>query len=279
MNFLACDCEYANSNITIFGAPFDATASNRKGARLAPGAMRQESQQIETYSPYCDLDLENFRIHDCGDLEFQTDDAAEMVEIIEQHSSKLLSDGKIPFMLGGEHLVTLGAVRAAFAKYPDLHIIHFDAHTDLRDEYLGESLSHATVIRKCWDFLGDGRIFQFGIRSGERAEFEWAKTHTALQKFNFSGLDDIVISLAGKPIYFTLDLDVLDPSELCGTGTPEAGGVSFTELRNAIEQVCKLNVVATDVCELAPQLDASGASTAIACKIVREMLLNIRKNI
>ena len=275
MNFISCTHEYTNADIVLFGAPFDGTASNRKGSRLAPAAMREESHQIETYSPYCDKDLEDLRIHDGGDLELLSENSEKMVDIIEEYTSKIVTDGKLPVMLGGEHLVTLGAAKAVFAKYPDLHLIHFDAHTDLRDDYLSEKLSHATVIRRCWDFLGNDRIYQFGIRSGLREEFEWAKTHTRLQKFNLAGLEGVIANLADKPICLTIDLDVIDPSEFCGTGTPEAGGVSFTALREAIEKMSKLNIVAADLVELAPALDPSGASTALACKVLREMLLNI----
>ncbi|KAF5036462.1 Agmatinase [anaerobic digester metagenome] len=176
-------------------------------------------------------------------------------------------------MLGGEHLLTLGAVWALLERYPDLCIIHFDAHTDLREDYLGAPLSHACVIRRCWELLGDERIWQFGIRSGERAEFEWAKAHTALHPFDFDGLAQAVSDIGGRPVYFTLALDVLDPAFFCGTGTPEAGGVSFLALLEAIKTVCTANVVGCDVMELAPPLDQSGASTALACKVVRELLL------
>jgi agmatinase len=169
--------------------------------------------------------------------------------------------------------VTLGSVRAVAKKYPDLHIIHFDAHADLRDDYLGQPLSHASVIRRCHDILGDGKIYQFGIRSGDRTEFQWAKTHTYMNKFNFDTLKDICEKLKGKPIYFTLDLDVLDPSIFCGTGTPEADGVTYRELLNAIIEVSKLNIVGLDMNELSPPYDQSGASTALACKLLREILL------
>ena len=162
-------------------------------------------------------------------------------------------------------------------KYPDLHIIQFDAHTDLREEYLGQVYSHASVIRRCWDILGDNKIFQFGIRSGERAEWEFAKKHVHTTKFNFEGLDSVVESLKDKPIYLTIDLDVLDPSEFPGTGTPEAGGVSFVDLHNAIEKVSKLNIVGIDINELSPVYDQSGQSTALACKLLREILLFIYK--
>ena len=175
--------------------------------------------------------------------------------------------------------MTLGAVRAAIEKYPDLHIIHFDAHADLRNDYLGAGLSHACVIRRCHELTGDGRIHQFCIRSGERAEFEFAKAHTDMHKFDFSGLDELAGRLArdNTPVYLTVDLDCLDPSGFCGTGTPEAGGVTFLQLLGAILTAARTNIIGADVNELAPMLDQSGASTAAACKIVREMLLAVNK--
>lgn len=273
MTFIGCDKEYDESNIVIFGAPFDSTTSYRPGTRFASAAIRNESYGIETYSPYQDKDLEDIAVFDGGDLELPFGSPERALEDIRKFAKKILDDGKIPFMIGGEHLVTLGAIEAAFEKYPELHIIHFDAHTDLREEYLGVKKSHATVIRRCHDLVGDGKIYQFGIRSGERAEFEWAKTHTYLNKFNFEHLEEIVEQLNGKPVYFTLDLDVLDPSEFPGTGTPEAGGVRYLELLKAISIVSKLNVVGLDMNELSPPYDSSGVSTALACKLLREILL------
>lgn len=275
--FLGCDSEFCDSKIVIFGAPFDSTTSYRPGTRFASRYMRAESYGLETYSPYQDLDLEDIDIFDSGDLELCFGDTQKALEDIENHTRKILDSGKLPLMIGGEHLVTLGAVRAVYDKYPDLHVIHFDAHADLRDEYLGATLSHASVIHRVWDMVGDDRIYQFGIRSGERAEFEWGKNHVKTQKFNFDGLDGVIESLRGKPVYFTIDLDVLDPSVFPGTGTPEAGGVSFTELLDAILKVSKLNIVGMDINELSPMLDASGASTAVALKVMRELLIAVYK--
>ncbi len=276
--FIACDSDYEESKIVIFGAPFDSTTSFRPGTRFASSAIRNESFGIETYSPYCDKDLLDTKIFDGGDLELCFGNSRQALDDISAFTSDILNDGKIPFMIGGEHLVTLGAVEAVFKKYPDLNIIHFDAHTDLRDDYLGEKLSHASVIRRCHDLLGDGKIFQFGIRSGDRTEFEWAKQgHTFLNKFDFRGLEKVIEELDGKPVYFTLDLDVLDPSCFCGTGTPEAGGVTFRELLSAVTKVANLNIVGLDMNELSPIYDQSGASTALACKLLREILLLIYK--
>lgn len=277
--FIGCDAGYEEAKIVLFGAPFDSTTSFRPGARFGSAAIRHESFGLETYSPYQDEDLSDYKVFDSGDLELCFGDSVRALADITAHTEQILSDEKIPLMLGGEHLVTLGAVRAVLNKYPDLHIIHFDAHADLREDYLGMQLSHACVLRRCHDLVGDGRIHQFCIRSGERSEFEFAKEHTDLNKFDFSGLKKLAAMLkAGRvPVYFTIDLDCLDPSLFPGTGTPEAGGVSFKELLDAISVVTECNVVAADVNELAPMLDTSGASTAVACKVVRELLLAVLK--
>ena len=272
--FIGCDADYEESKIVLFGAGFDGTTSFRPGTRFAPSAIRNESFGIETYSPYQDKDMTDYSYFDSGDLELPFGSVRRTIADIAMRTDTILSDGKIPFMIGGEHLVTLGAVMAAKDKAVDLYIIHFDAHADLRDDYLGQPLSHACVLRRCHELVGDGHIFQFGIRSGDREEFVFASEHTEMNKFDFSGLEEVVEKLKGKKVYFTLDLDVLDPSVFPGTGTPEAGGVTFDELRKAVTLVCsELDIVGCDVNELSPYYDQSGASTAVACKIIREMLL------
>ncbi len=275
--FIGCDASYDEAQIVLFGAPFDSTTSFRPGARFGSSAIRHESFGIETYSPYQNKNLTDLPIFDSGDLELCFGSAEAALQDIQTHTENILQDRKFPLMVGGEHLVTLGAVRSVAAWYPDLHIIHFDAHADLRQDYLGATLSHACVIRRCHDILGDGRIHQFCIRSGDRAEFAFAQTHTDMHRFDFSGLTEIVQKLKERnsPVYFTIDLDCLDPSVFCGTGTPEAGGVNFVQLLDAIKQVSCTNLVGADINELAPMLDASGASTAITCKILRELLLAI----
>ena len=276
--FIGCDNSYEESKSVLFGAPFESTTSFRPGTRFASKAMRSESFGIETYSPYQDGDLEDFAVFDSGDLELPFGNTQRVLDQIEEHTAEILKDGKIPCMIGGEHLVTLGAMRAVVKQYPDVHVIHFDAHADLREDYLEERFSHATVLHRVWDLVGDGKIFQFGIRSGDRSEFVWAKDHVFTNKFNFHGLKEIVNQLQGKPVYFTLDLDVLDPSVFPGTGTPEAGGVSFQELLEAMIQVSHLNIVGFDVNELSPVYDQSGSSTAMACKVLRELLIAVMKN-
>lgn len=278
--FLGCDASYKDASIVLFGAPFDSTTSFRPGARFGSAAIRHESFGLETYSHYQQADLTDYKVFDSGDLELCFGSSELSLQDIEKRSAEILKDGKLPLLLGGEHLVTLGNVRAVFTKYPKLHIIHFDAHADLRDDYLGAKLSHACVLRRCHELLNDGRIHQFCIRSGEREEFRFAKEHTDLHPFDFSGLEDVVEKLQKEntPVYFTIDLDCLDPGVFPGTGTPEAGGVSFPALLQAILTVSKCNVVGADVNELAPMLDQSGVSTATACKVVRELLLALLQN-
>lgn len=272
--FMECDREPQEAEIILFGAPFDSTTSYRPGTRFGPGSARRESYGIESYSPYQDKDLTEISAADCGDLELSIGDTKGALNQIQDFTAQILQEGKLPFMIGGEHLVTLGAFRAVAERYPDVRIIHFDAHSDLRDEYLGVSLSHACVLRRCWEIVGDNRIYQFGIRSGDREEFRWGADHVTTRRFDFEGLEDVLKEVKGRPVYFTVDLDVLDPSVFPGTGTPEPGGASFDELRTAVTAVCRnADVVGCDVNELSPHYDTSGISSAAACKIIREMLL------
>ena len=297
--FIGCDKNYRDAETVVFGAPYDSTTSFRPGTRFGPAAMRMESFGIETYSPLQDKDLvDDAKVFDAGDIELPFGDPKPALKMIERQARRILDDGKRPFLLGGEHLVTLGAFRAVLAKYPDLVVIHFDAHADLREDYLGNPLSHACVLRRCHDLIGDGRIFQFGIRSGTREEFQFMKDgHVTTEPFADTTLESVVRKLArnGKikqsnnrtieqsnnqtikrspPVYLTIDMDVLDPSEFPGTGTQEAGGFSYPQLVRDMRLICsRLNVVAMDNVELNPGLDPTGRSTALACKFLRECLL------
>jgi len=277
LNFIGFESTFDAADLVLFGAPFDGTTSFRPGTRFAPNIMRNESYGLETYSPYLDQDLADYKLFDSGDIEFPFGNTEKVLEMIENHADRIVSSGKIPFMIGGEHLVTYPAVKSVFKSYDDLHIIHLDAHADLRDDYMGEPLSHASVIRRCWDLVGDDRIYQFGIRSGERSEFDFSKKHTYMNKFDLENLDKIVDLLKDKPVYITIDLDVLDPSIFSGTGTPEPGGIDFKSIQEGIAIMSKLNVVGADVVELSPQYDTSGVSTAVACKVLRELVLSIMK--
>jgi agmatinase len=277
MGFIGAESSYGEAGVVLFGAPYDSTTSFRPGTRFGPAAMRSESFGIETYSPYQDRDLEDIRVHDAGDLELPFGAPDRALDMIEGKAAAILADGKVPFLLGGEHLVTLGSVRAAARRFPGLRIIHFDAHADLREDYLGMTLSHACVMRRCHDLLGDGRIWQFGIRSGTREEFAFMKAgHVVTEPFTLKTLRQVSFP-EGTPVYLTVDMDVLDPSEFPGTGTQEAGGVRFADLLAALRDVlARFRVVALDNVELSPPIDPTGRSTALACKLLREELLAMR---
>jgi agmatinase len=216
------------------------------------------------------------KVFDGGDLELCFGNTRKALDEIKEFASYVLSENKMPIIIGGEHLVTLGGVEAAAEMYNDLCIIHFDAHADLRDEYLGEKLSHACVIRRSIEVIG-GKVYQFGIRSGDKEEFEYAKENTVMRRFNFDGIKEACAEIGDKPVYFTIDLDVLDSAVFPGTGTPEAGGVSFMDLIGAIDSLSGLNIIAADITELCPVYDQSGISSATACKILRELILALSK--
>jgi len=277
-NFIGFENSFEESKAVLFGAPFDGTTSFKPGARFAPSAMREDSWGLESYSPYLDKDLEDLKLFDYGNLELPFGDKKNALRMIQEHVQEIIDANKIPIMIGGEHLVSLAPVKALSKKYNDLNIIHFDAHTDLREDYLGEALSHATVIRRIYDQVGDGKINQFCIRSGLKEEFEWAKKHTHLEKFTYNTLESCVKRLKDKPVYITIDLDVLDPAVFPGTGTPEPGGINFHHMMEIIAILNNLeNVVGMDVVELSPKYDASGVSTAVACKTLRELVLSTVK--
>jgi agmatinase len=257
----------------------DATTSFRPGTRLAGNAIRVDSIGVEWYSPYQELSLKDFKTTDIGDLDLPIGDVEKSLKIIRETTAQIIKDNKKPMMIGGEHLVSLPVVEALAKKYPDLHIVHFDAHTDLRDEFFGRKLSHATVMRRIFDIVGKKKIFQFGIRSGDSSEFKWAEAgNITMRKFDLVGVEDVVAKIKSKPVYITIDIDVLDPAAVPGTGTPEPGGVTYRELIEAIMKLRKLNnIVGADIVELAPNYDPSGASTAAAAKTLREMVLLLHK--
>jgi agmatinase len=263
---------YDTSDIVMMGMPFDGTVSYRSGSRFAPEMIRLASWGLETYSPMFDDDLETVNFHDVGDLEFPLGNTVKSLEIIEQNVRAIYSDGKRFFGIGGEHLVTLPVIKAINEVYKDLVIIHFDAHTDLRKEYLSEELSHAAVMYHCGRIIGFNNLKQVGIRSGMKEEFDlMEKYQTRLI------LPKQLEELKNKNVYVSVDLDILDPSIMCGTGTPEAGGFTFSELMEWFKYLKGLNIIGADVVELAPHYDNSGVSTAVASKVIRELLICMKK--
>lgn len=261
--------DYETADIVMLGLGFDGTVSYRSGSRFAPEQIRLASWGLEEYSPRFDKELENCNFHDAGDLEFPLGNTVKTLEVIKENVQQIYKDGKRVFGIGGEHLVTYPEILAVSEVYGDeLAIVHFDAHTDLRDEYLGEELSHSAVIKLCSKYVKPENIKQIGIRSGMKEEWEFMQKHNTLIH-DYSGLD----CLLGKKVFVTVDLDVLDTSVMSGTGTPEVGGMSFDELMGWFEYLKKFDIVGADVVELAPDYDTSGCSTAVATKVIRELLM------
>lgn len=270
-NWMASDETPNNSEWIMIGVPFDGTCSFRPGTRFAPEQIRVASRGIETYSPYFNKDLDDISFYDAGELDLPFGNTQRVLDMVYDVTREVLVAGKKYFGIGGEHLVSYPAIKAYYEKYPDLYVVHFDAHTDLRDEYLGEALSHSTVIKKVADLIGFDNLSQVGIRSGESYEFELMKKHNTLVK-SAEDFRDILSGIKGRPVFITLDLDVLDPSVLPGTGTPEVGGFSFSELMSYFKVLTDSNIVGMDMLELSPFLDTSANSTVAAAKVAREML-------
>lgn len=267
-NWMGQNEDYASSDIVMLGMPFDGTVSYRSGSRFAPEQIRLASWGLEEYSPRFDKHLEDVNFHDAGDLEFPLGNTYKSLDLIEENVEQIYKDGKRVFGIGGEHLVTLPEIKAVAKFHKDLAIVHFDAHTDLREEYLGEEMSHSAVIRHASKIVGPENLKQIGIRSGMKEEWEFMKKHNTLIH-EYSELDE----LKGKKIFVTVDLDCLDPSVMPGTGTPESGGMQFNELIGWFEYLKNFDIVGADVVELAPDYDASGVSTAVATKVIRELLM------
>ena len=271
--FLTADAGYDEAEAVLLGVPMDYTVSYRPGSRFGPQAIRAASVVLEEYSPALDRELGDCRICDLGDLVLPFGNVAKALDLMEQAAARFFADRKRPCFLGGEHLVSLPLIRAAHAMYPDLVVLHFDAHADLKRDFRGEAFSDLTLMRRVWDILGDGRIYQFGVRSGSREEFEWSMEHTRIETGSANSIDSCAEAVLPRPIYITVDLDVLDPAEFPATGTPEAGGMSFRSLYDALLSLRGFDVVGFDICGLYPPYDTTGVSTSLAVKLLREMLI------
>jgi agmatinase len=272
-NFISANASFEKSRGVILGCPYDGSASFRPGARFGPSAIRRASWGIETFSPYFKKDLSQCSIHDMGDLELPLGEKKISLNLIRKALARILSGDKFPILLGGDHLITLPIIEEILKISPRLHLIHIDAHTDLREDYLGESLSHSTVMRKVVDHLGEGRLFQIGIRSGTEEEFRLARKMKSIVSLQPSSLSSMIKRLRNQPVYITLDLDVIDPSLLPGVGAPEPGGLSFQEFISLLKKLQALRVIGFDIVELTPDYDPTQISSITASVILREMIL------
>ncbi|MBB5149918.1 MULTISPECIES: agmatinase [Ureibacillus] len=275
--FIKSHPNYEESKAVLYGMPMDWTVSFRPGSRFGPARIREVSVGLEEYSPYLDRELEEVKFFDAGDIPLPFGNAQKSLDEIEKFVKKVLADGKIPIGMGGEHLVSWPVMKAVYEKYPDLAILHFDAHTDLRTDYEGEPLSHATPIRKIAELIGPHNVYSFGIRSGLKEEFEWAKENGMyIAKFEvLEPLKEVLPTLKGRNVYITTDIDVLDPAFAPGTGTVDCGGITSKELLASIHEIARseVNVVGFDLVEVAPVYDHSEMTANTASKLLREMIL------
>jgi agmatinase len=272
-NYISASAPFEKSKGVILGCPYDGSASFRPGARFGPSAIRRASWGIETFSPYFQRDLSQCSIHDMGDLELPLGEKKISLGLIRNGLGKILSEKKTPILLGGDHLITLPIIEEILTVYPRLHLLQIDAHTDLREDYLGEPLSHSTVMRKVVDHLGEGRLFQIGIRSGTEEEFKLARKMKSIVSLDPGSLSSMIKRLRNQPVYITFDLDVIDPSLMPGVGTPEPGGLTFPEFILLLKKLQALHVVGFDIVELTPDYDPTQVSSVTASVILREMIL------
>ncbi|CAH0243752.1 Agmatinase [Peribacillus sp. Bi96] len=268
---------FEESEAVLYGMPMDWTVSFRPGSRFGPTRIREVSIGLEEYSPYLDRELEEVKFFDAGDIPLPFGNPQRSIDMIEEYVDSLLDAGKFPMGMGGEHLVTWPVIKAMYKKYPDMAIIHMDAHTDLREDYEGEPLSHASIIRKSAELIGPKNVYSFGIRSGLKEEFQWAKENGMhISKFEvLEPLKEVLPQLAGRPVYVTIDIDVLDPAHAPGTGTVDCGGITSKELLASIHEIARseINVVGCDLVEVAPIYDPSEQTANTASKLIREMIL------
>lgn len=279
--FIGSHPTWEDAKVILYGMPMDWTVSYRPGSRFGPNRIREVSIGLEEYSPYLDRELHEVSFFDAGDIPLPFGNAQKSLDLIEEYVDSILEKGKFPLGMGGEHLVSWPVFRAMYKKYPDLAIIHMDAHTDLREEYEGEPLSHSTPIRKVAGLIGPENVFSFGIRSGMKEEFEWAKeAGMHISKFEvLEPLKQVLPKLKGRPVYVTIDIDVLDPAHAPGTGTVDAGGITSKELLASIHAIAgsDVKVVGADLVEVAPVYDHSDQTANTASKLLREMLLGFVK--
>lgn len=279
--FIGSHPTWEDAKVILYGMPMDWTVSYRPGSRFGPNRIREVSIGLEEYSPYLDRELHEVPFFDAGDIPLPFGNAQKSLDLIEEYADSILEKGKFPLGMGGEHLVSWPVFRAMHKKYPDLAIIHMDAHTDLREEYEGEPLSHSTPIRKVAGLIGPENVFSFGIRSGMKEEFEWAKeAGMHISKFEvLEPLKQVLPKLKGRPVYVTIDIDVLDPAHAPGTGTVDAGGITSKELLASIHAIAgsDVQVVGADLVEVAPVYDHSDQTANTASKLLREMLLGFVK--
>lgn len=274
--FLGSSLDYGDSSIVIMGIPLDYTVSFKPGSRFASQRIRDMSYGLEEYSVYLDSYLHEKKYYDSGDLILPFGNVKKSLDLIGEAAREIFVDGKKPLFIGGEHLMSVPSIHEAYNKYKDdMVVLHYDAHTDLRDEFFGEVYSHANVLKLAAKFMKPQNIYHFGIRSGIREEFEYAKKCSHMYLYDvLEPMKEVLPEIKGRPIYVTLDIDVVDPAYAPGTGTPEPGGISSKEIISAMHLLRNYNVIGMDLVEVSPINDCSDITSMLAAKIIREAIIS-----
>ena len=273
MSLYFAKSSYQKAEVVILGIPFDRTSSFIPGSRFAPSQIRTAFDNVESYSPYQNRDLSSAKIHDTGDIVFSSIDTKSAMNQIKKEIAKHLTCRKKILSIGGEHTITVPIVQIFKEHYPKLKVIQFDAHADLRNEYLGEKLCHATAMRRVSEIVGANNLYQLGIRSMTKDE-----SNTKMYPFNIEKHIPRVKKQLGKtPVYLTLDIDVLEIGTMPAVATPEPGGCSFAELVSALVKLSGCQIVGADLVEYNPLSVASLAYASTAAVLLREMLLLFRR--
>jgi len=276
--FMGSIDSYDDADTVIVGAPMDFTVSYRPGSRFAAQAVRNVSYALEEYSVYLGKDLADYRYFDWGDVNLPLGNVPASLDRIAGAAARLYDDGKFPVFIGGEHLISFPIINETYKRHKDLAVIQLDAHADLRSDYLDETYSHATVMRKVSELIGGCSLYQLGIRSGTADEFAYARANTNMFiEEVIEPLKRIIPTLGQRPVYLTIDIDVVDPGYAPGTGTPEPGGISARELIQSIHMMQELNVVGMDIVEILPTLDQSERTALLGAKVIRESILGFTK--
>jgi len=277
--FTGISSAYDKSQFVFFGVPYDKTSTYKAGSRFAPGALRDVSANMELYSVRSEVDLEKVAVHDWGDVDV-VEDLVETLARVKAVCSERFGNKTISIMAGGEHSITKAA---ADALPKDTGLVSFDAHLDLRDEFLGEKLSHATFMRRVSELLGPDHIMEIGIRAFSKPELDFTRksgvTMITPQDLRKTGIPKTAQRIRGflsqfSHSYVTVDIDVLDPAFAPGVGNPEPDGLSTDELLTLVDSSMSGNSVGLDLVEVSPQLD-SGQTAAVGVKVIFEAIASL----
>ncbi|ASI13688.1 agmatinase [Candidatus Mancarchaeum acidiphilum] len=263
--------DYDKAKVVAIPIPYDSTTSYRSGSREGPHAVIEASRNIELYSEILEKDISRMGIYTTEEILPDVSSPENMVKRIESEVSHFLDDEKIPLVIGGEHTVMVGSLRAVSNKYgkDGFSVLHFDAHSDSRDSFMGSKYSHACVMARARELCDS--CYSVGVRSIDEEDYRKYKDILYMKDINSMDDDsiaDMIIRSTKKKLYFTFDLDVMDPSEMPSVGTPEPDGMRYKQISNILSKVFpEKEVIGMDFTELCP-IPGFTAPNYIAAKLI-----------